>query len=58
MLKRKGVVYLAAVLDWAPFRVLNGRPPNTLITDFCLNAVKAGSASPYWKPSKARLSAY
>jgi putative transposase len=37
---RKGFVYLAAVLDWATRRVLSWRLSNSLMTDFCIEAVE------------------
>ena len=46
---RKGFVYLAAVLDWATRRVLSWRLPNTLTTDFYLEAVE-DALQRYGKP--------
>ncbi len=40
ILMRRGFVYLFAVLDWASRRVLAWRFSNTLMTDFCLDAVR------------------
>jgi len=37
---RRGFVYLFAVLDWAGRRVLSWRVPNTLVTDFCIEAAQ------------------
>ena len=37
---KRGFVYLFAVLDWASRRVLAWRLSNTLMTDFCLDAVQ------------------
>jgi putative transposase len=38
---RRGAVYLAAVLDWAPRRVLAWRLSNSMTVDFCLDALEA-----------------
>jgi putative transposase len=38
---RHGFLYLVAVLDWAPRRVLAWRLSNTLTTDCCLDALEA-----------------
>ena len=38
--KKRGFVYLFAVMDWASRRVLAWRLSNTLTTDFCLEAVQ------------------
>jgi putative transposase len=38
---RRGVVYLAAVLDWATRRVLAWRLSNSMTADFCLDALEA-----------------
>jgi putative transposase len=36
---KRGFVYLFAVMDWASRRVLSWRLSNTLMTDFCIEAV-------------------
>jgi putative transposase len=46
---RKGFVYLAAVLDWSTRRVLSWRLSNSLVTDFCLEAVEE-AIQRYGKP--------
>jgi putative transposase len=41
---RRGFVYLVAVMDWYSRRVLSWRLSNTLIADFCLDAVSEAIA--------------
>lgn len=41
---RRGFMYLCAVLDWAPRRVLAWRISNTLTTDFCIAALEEAIA--------------
>src|SRR5213079_3429839 len=36
----RGFIYLVAVVDWAPRRVLAWRLSNTLAADFCIEAVR------------------
>jgi len=36
----KGFMYLVAILDWHSRRVLSWRVPNTLDTDFCIDALE------------------
>ena len=36
----KGLVYLAAVMDWATRRVLGWRVSNSMETDFCIESVE------------------
>ncbi len=36
----KGFLYLVAIMDWASRRVLAWRTPNTLTTDFCVEALE------------------
>ena len=36
---RRGFIYLFAVMDWASRRVLSWRVSNTLMTDFCIEAL-------------------
>jgi putative transposase len=37
---RRGFLYLFAILDWATRKVLTWRLPNSLTTDFCIDAVE------------------
>ncbi len=41
---KRGFVYLAAVLDWATRRILSFRLSNSLMTDFCIEAVEEALA--------------
>ena len=46
---QRGIIYLAAVTDWATRRVLAWRVSNTLTADFCVEAVEEAIAR-YGKP--------
>ena len=46
---QRGFIYLAAIMDWATRRVLAWRVSNTLIADFCVEAVEEAIAR-YGKP--------
>lgn len=47
--RRRGFVYLVAVMDWATRKVLSWRVSNTLTTDFCVEAVNEAIAR-YGRP--------